>query len=125
MSEFICTACGVQHAAVPGNPDQPPSRCVVCEDDRQYVSWNGQQWTTVAELRAKGHRNNIFEAEPGLTEVATEPRFGIGQRGLLVQTPAGNLLWDCTPLLGDETVEAIRARGGLAAIAISHPHFYS
>jgi hypothetical protein len=42
-----------------------------------------------------------------------------------VQTPAGNVLWDCTALLDDEIVEAIRNRGGVAAIAISHPHFYT
>jgi hypothetical protein len=38
---------------------------------------------------------------------------------------AGNVLWDCTPLLDDEIVKAVRARGGLSAIAISHPHYYA
>ncbi|MCB0154960.1 MAG: MBL fold metallo-hydrolase, partial [Anaerolineae bacterium] len=37
----------------------------------------------------------------------------------------GNILWDCISFIDDDTVAAIRARGGLAAIAISHPHFYS
>ena len=33
------------------------------------------------------------------------------------------MLWDCVSYLDDELVAAVRARGGLAAIAISHPHF--
>jgi hypothetical protein len=36
-----------------------------------------------------------------------------------------NLLWDCVALLDDATADAIEARGGLAAIAISHPHYYT
>jgi hypothetical protein len=42
-----------------------------------------------------------------------------------VQTPAGNVLWDCISLLDAPTIAAVRALGGIAAIAISHPHFYS
>jgi glyoxylase-like metal-dependent hydrolase (beta-lactamase superfamily II) len=42
-----------------------------------------------------------------------------------VQTGAGNLLWDCITLLDDATVAAVRELGGIAAIAISHPHYYS
>ena len=37
------------------------------------------------------------------------PSFAIGQRALLVESAAGNILWDCTPLLDDEIVEAVRA----------------
>jgi hypothetical protein len=38
--------------------------------------------------------------------------------------PAG-VLWDCISLVDDATVKAVRALGGIRAIAISHPHFYS
>jgi hypothetical protein len=31
-------------------------------------------------------------------------------------------LWDCVSLLDDATVEAVRSRGGVSAIAVSHPH---
>ncbi len=34
-------------------------------------------------------------------------------------------MWDCITLLDDETAEAVEQQGGLAAIAISHPHYYS
>jgi hypothetical protein len=35
------------------------------------------------------------------------------------------VLWDCISLLDDKTIAEVRARGGIRAIAISHPHFYS
>ena len=85
---------------------------------------SGQQWTTLPALRA-GHHNEFRNLEPGLTGVATQPTFAIGQRGLLVQTPSGNLLWDCVSLLDETTTDTIMALGGIDAIAISHPHFYS
>ena len=54
-----------------------------------------------------------------------EPSFAIGQRALLIEEPDGCILWDCTSLVTPEIVAAIGSRGGLKAIAISHPHFYS
>ena len=61
----------------------------------------------------------------GLVGFGTEPSFAIGQRCLLVRSPEGNLLWDCITLIDDATVEAVRNFGGIRAIAISHPHYYS
>jgi len=72
------------------------------------------------------HHHNRFEEEaPQLLGIGTKPEFAIGQRALLIQSPAGNLLWDCISLLDDKTIAEVKARGGLRAIAISHPHFYS
>ena len=51
--------------------------------------------------------------------------FAIGQRALLIEEPDGCILWDCTSLVTPDIVAAIGSRGGLKAIAISHPHFYS
>jgi hypothetical protein len=117
VPNFICRACGVQQAAT----DAPPALCPICTDDRQYVPYeDGQRWTTLDELRA-GHRAEIREEEPGLLGIGMEPGFAIGQRALLV----GRVLWDCIPLLDDEIVDAVRARGGLDAIALSHPHYFS
>ena len=119
MPAYICGTCGVQYAPTV----KPPARCPICEDERQYVGWNGQQWTTLAELRAEGRRNRLRRgARPG--RIDTRPPVAIGQRALLVQTPHGNVMWDCITLVDDATIAAIRELGGLAAIAISHPHFY-
>ena len=121
MDAFICRRCGVQYAPTDG----PPERCPICEDERECVDWDGQRWTTLAELRAEGRQNHFSEEERGLYAVDTRPAVAIGQRALLVQTPRGNVMWDCVSLVDEASVERVRALGGLAAIAISHPHFYA
>lgn len=35
------------------------------------------------------------------------------------------MLWDLVALLNAETIEFIKGKGGLQAIVISHPHFYT
>ena len=35
------------------------------------------------------------------------------------------MLWDCISLIDDRSVNAVQALGGVSAIAISHPHYYS
>jgi hypothetical protein len=121
MPAYVCTTCGVQYAPT----ERPPEHCPICEDERQYVGWQGQRWTTIEELIAEGRRNHLRQEEPGLSSIGTEPPFAIGQRALIVQTSSGNVMWDCISLVDDESVEAVRELGGLAAIAISHPHFYA
>jgi len=119
MPNFICATCGVQHAE--RETDSPPEYCPICEDERQYIGHMGQRWTTIPELQ-KDHHNRIEEVDPDLTGIGTVPGFAIGQRALLVQTPKGNVLWDCISLLDDATLEAVQALGGISAIAVSHPH---
>src|SRR6266508_2058371 len=121
MPAFICRTCGVQYAP----SDSPPAACPICEDERQYVGWQGQQWTTLDELRAEGRHNTVQTLEPGLTQIATQPSIAIGQRALLVQTPNGNVMWDCITVIDEASVQEVEQRGGLQAIAISHPHFYA
>ena len=120
MPHFVCVTCGSQFA----ESAEPPSRCPICEDERQYVGRDGQRWTTLEELR-RDHRAEIREEGPGLVGIGCEPSFAIGQRALLVRVPSGNVLWDCIPLLDDEIGARVESLGGIAAIAISHPHYYS
>jgi len=84
----------------------------------------GQGWTVLEALAARSF-NAWREHEPGLFGIGTQPAFAIGQRALLVRTPHGNVLWDCISMLDAATVTQIKALGGLSAIAISHPHFYT
>jgi hypothetical protein len=120
LPSYICVTCGTQYPA----GEQPPATCPICQDERQYVAPGGQKWTTLDELAAAYH-NVVRPVERGLIGIGTHPDFAIGQRALLVQTPAGNVLWDCISLLDDPTCAAVNALGGIAAIAISHPHYYS
>lgn len=120
MQHYICVTCGTQFKQT----DQEPESCPICEDERQYVPLDGQQWTTLEQLQGK-YRNIFQKKEKGLYGIETSPRFGIGQRALFLQTAGGNMLWDCLAFLDETTVDIIKALGGLEAIAISHPHYYS
>ena len=119
MACFICETCGTQFA----ESAAPPPACPVCEDERQYVGWSGQRWTTHVEL-ARRHVLRI-ETDGDLLGIGMAPDFAIPQRALLLPTGAGNLLWECVSLVTDDAVAALRARGGVDAIVISHPHFYA
>lgn len=119
MTAWICATCGVQYP----NTDQPPRACPICEDERQYVGPDGQRWTSAAQLGGE-HRSDLREEEPDLLGVGVTPSFAIGQRALLVRTPAGNVLWDCVSLLDEPARDRIADLGGITAIAMSHPHFY-
>jgi hypothetical protein len=119
MERFVCVTCGTQFA----EREEPPPSCPICTDPRQYVPPDGQRWTTLEELA--GSHENAIRDQHGLTGIGTEPKFAIGQRALLVPFGDGNLLWDCVTLLDDATAREVERRGGLRAIAISHPHYYS
>lgn len=120
MPAFICTACGTQYAP----SEAPPPHCAVCEEERQYVPPGGQTWTTLEALAAR-HLNGWRQYEPGILGVGSQPAFAIGQRAILLRTPHGNILWDCIALIDAATVSLVEALGGITAIAISHPHFYT
>jgi len=120
MPAFICTACGTQYPP----SEEPPAECTICEEERQYVPSGGQTWTTLESLAAS-HFNAYRQYEPGIIGIGTQPRFAIGQRALLICTPHGNVLWDCISMLDAATVTLINGLGGLKAIGISHPHFYT
>jgi len=120
MPIHICTTCGTSY------PDTaaPPVACPICEDERQFVPRSGQSWTMPARLAGR-HANAWRRLEADLFEIHTAPDFAIGQRALLLRTPQGNVLWDCITLFDEATEALLSSLGGLAAIAISHPHFYS
>lgn len=113
----ICVTCGTQFAAAMEN-------CPICEDPRQFVGWEGQQWTTLDVMLGK-YENKFEQHEPGVTSIITEPKFAIGQRAYLIQTPDGNILWDCISLLDELTIRRVKSLGGVSALAISHPHYHT
>jgi hypothetical protein len=120
MPAFICETCGSQFTP----SDAPPPSCPICEDERQFVPPGGQRWTTLEAL-ARRHFNCYQQHEPGLIGVGTVPKFSIGQRAFILRAPEGNILWDCIPFIDAATIEIVKALGGLAGIAISHPHYYA
>ena len=119
MTRFICATCGTQYA----DSDSPPVECAICTDDRQYVGWGGQHWTTHEALLAD-HELRL-ETDGELLGIGITPAFGIPQRALFLPTDAGNILWETVSLVTQEAVDALNARGGIDLIAVSHPHFYA
>jgi hypothetical protein len=113
----ICVTCGVQYSG-------PRPDCPICLDERQYVGWDGQQWTTLARLQAAGHRGRLAKEGPGVIGVGADPPTAIGQRALLLRAPGGNVLWDMITFLDADLIAGVRELGGVSAIAVSHPHFY-
>jgi len=75
-------------------------------------------------MRRDGFRNILTEIETDLFEIVTDPPFAVGQRALLACTGQGNVLWDCVSFLDGATIAVVKALGSVAAIAVSHPHFY-
>jgi len=116
MALRICTACGVRQPA--------RDHCPICEDERQFVPEGGQQWTD-AEALAAAHRVVWRQEAPGVHSLIMAPKFAIGQLAFLIEHPGGNILWDCITLLDEATRIRIDRMGGLMAIAVSHPHYYS
>jgi hypothetical protein len=120
MPAFICSACGTQYPP----SDASPGACPVCTDERQFVPTSGQSWTTLEGLR-KAYSNKFRRLARGITTIETTPAFGIGQRAIVAHTSSGNVLWDCIALIDDATVDLLNGMGGVSAIAISHPHYYT
>ncbi|KAJ9137613.1 Metallo-beta-lactamase family protein [Coniochaeta hoffmannii] len=126
-NNLICVTCGTQY------PTSDPSHtrtCLICDDPRQYVPPAGQSFTTLsALLTSPKNYHNVFTPyphDPRLISIHTTPKLAIGQRAILLRLPAGkNILWDCLTYLDLPTVARINNLGGLAAIVISHPHYYS
>jgi hypothetical protein len=119
MSRYVCATCAAQF------PDagQPPELCPICTDERQFVPEDGQVWTTLDRLAATHH--NELREDAQLTGVGTEPSLAIGQRALLVPHGERFVMWDCVTYFDDDAAAEIERRGGLVAIAVSHPHYYT
>ncbi|KAJ9297493.1 hypothetical protein DTO271G3_4268 [Paecilomyces variotii] len=119
---LVCSTCGTQHSA------RSLSSCKICDDPRQYLPPTGQSWTTLRTLQQSKQYHNEFVMDKnhsGLISIYTVPKVAIGQRAILCCTPEGNILWDCITYIDDDTVKRIKELGGIKAIVISHPHYFS
>ncbi|KAL3479895.1 beta-lactamase-like protein [Aspergillus californicus] len=132
---LICSTCGTQFS-IPSSHSQLLPSCAICDDPRQYVPATGQSWTTLRALRLSTNPSykNIFTPDPihkeALISIHTEPKQAIGQRAYLCRTKTSsgalfNVLWDCITFIDDDTIREINELGGVHAIVISHPHYYT
>lgn len=122
---LICTACGTQF---PTADRQSLTTCFICDDPRQFTPPSGQSFTDLSSLLSQNSHQNVFKQyqhDDRITFIYSEPKVGIGQRCALIRTPTGNILWDCITLLDEATKDRVNELGGIKAIVISHPHYYS
>ena len=117
---WVCPGCGAHFPPAVA----PPVQCPLCEDERQWVPATGQRWTSLEQLAQEGTRTVVREIERGMVGIGAEPSVGVGQRGVVICTRAGNLLWDPPAFVDQGAIDAVRLIGGLRAISSSHPHMY-
>ena len=83
---------------------------------------------TLRTMQTSQRYENIFQHDPyhsGVVSIYTEPKVAIGQRAILLCTEAGNVMWDCITYIDEDTIKRVKEYGGISAICISHPHYYS
>ena len=122
MPTFICTACGTQYPPSEAPPGAQKSdlhrRAAVRPSLGPVLDHPGGGYETRTATKFR-------RLAMGLTTIETTPAFGIGQRAILARTPAGNVLWECLALIDDAAGDLLKGLGGVTAIAISHPHYYT
>jgi glyoxylase-like metal-dependent hydrolase (beta-lactamase superfamily II) len=116
MQPWMCVFCANEYA-----PDADlPEVCPICDDDRQWLPESGPGFMPLDE--SADNALTTDEVESGLTALTVRPSVGIGQRGFVIATSDGNILWEPPGFIGPALVEWLERHGGLAAVAASHPH---
>jgi hypothetical protein len=87
----LCVTCGTQFP--PAN--NPPPHCPICEDERQFVGLQGQQWITLEQLR-RTHRNRLFQEGEGIWGIST--RLRNRPTGAACTNEKRKHFWDCVSL---------------------------
>src|SRR5688572_2193226 len=98
---WVCETCGVQSEPALSRPEA----CPICMDERQYVGWQGQSWTTTEAIGRD--REIVFANEHGVMTLVLSPGFAINQRAFLIPHPGGNIMWECLATVTDESVAKI------------------
>ena len=100
-----------------------PTTCPVCEDYRHPLPPDGYRFLTPGEV---ADRQSVTwdEPMPGLWRFSTAPSLGIGSCGYLIERDDGNAHFDGCGWYDDAALDFIASRGGVALVAVSHPHVY-
>ena len=72
MPLWTCEQCGAQFP----EGAAPPASCPICEDERQYVNWKGQQWLTREALAERC--KIVWRDDLGISGIGLDPGFAIG-----------------------------------------------
>ncbi len=118
LPAFVCTNCGFwqRHFAEPG-------QCPMCLDARHVVPLDGWHFLSVAGAQS-AFPCRWEELEPGAWRFWNDPVEGIGPSSYLLQTPAGNVVFEGCTVFSEEALVVIRKLGGIDVLSASHPHAY-
>lgn len=97
-------------------------------DDRQYPCPTGQAYTSQRQLVPKTTFTFVpEESDDRILRLKLDPPVAIGQTPILLLTTNGAVIWDCCGFNSVELMQQIcklSPTGKVAAIFISHPHFF-
>ncbi len=118
LPAFFCDNCGFwqRHFA-------KPASCPLCLDARHVVPQGGWSFRDADEAAAL-FPCHWAEMEPGVWRFWNDPVNGIGSHSYLIRTEAGNMMFEGCAVYSAAALEHIRALGGVAVLAASHPHAY-
>ncbi|SAM65050.1 uncharacterized protein UBRO_20111 [Ustilago bromivora] len=101
---------------------------IVSTDDRRYPCPTGQAYTSQRQLLPKTTFQFVpEESDDRILRLKFYPPVAIGQTAILLLTRYGAVIWDCCGFVSVELVEQVcklSPTGKVAAIFISHPHFF-
>ena len=114
MTRFVCHFCGTQHADAPRQRRSAPTTASTSSGRDS----GGRRW------RSWRPAGGLGSLDGDVLGIGLNPSMPIPQRALFATTDAGNVLWDCLAVVTPRPSTRC-VRGGVTAIAISHPHFYT
>ncbi len=118
LPAHVCTNCGwwQRHFAM------PPS-CPMCLDARHVVPQDGWRFLALAEAQ-RAFPCRWEELDTGAWRFWNDPVEGIGPSSYLLQTAAGNVVFEGCTVFSDDALAAMAALGGVDVLSASHPHAY-
>ncbi len=123
LEHTACSNCGHWQIWFAG---REPVGCPICMDTRNALPEDG--WDFKDERWAEAtFETDWAEVAPGLWGFTARPKFGLGATGWLMVRPAsagGNVMFESCPWYSAPALAQIRALGGIAVLAASHPHGY-
>ena len=97
-------------------------------DDRQFPCPTGQAYTTPRQLASKTSFELVPEdSDSRILRIKLDPPVAIGQTPFVFLTNAVAVIWDCFGFVSIQLIQHIcklSCTGKVAAIFISHPHFF-
>lgn len=117
MRRFVCTNCGFWQSDF-----SVPTSCPVCLDFRHTPPEN--RWEFLNFEAAQTSATTTWRFDDGVWIFETQPKWGIGPSGYLIERAGGNIFFESCPFYSEEALDFLESKGGIAWLSASHPHAY-